>query len=68
MESVCTCLYRVCLKKQKWVLIKLAVSHVYVGGLGKSLQFKLKRGVGAFLKAKRIKWEMIVRRVYGATA
>lgn len=56
------------LKKQKWVLIKLAVSHVYVGGLGKLRQFKLKHRVGALLKAKRIKSEMIVRRLYGATS
>ena len=40
------------LKIRNVFLIKLAVSHVYVGGLGKLWQFKLKRGVAALLKAR----------------
>lgn len=40
------------LKIRNVFLIKLAVSHAYVGGLGKLRQFRLKRGVGALLKGR----------------
>lgn len=48
---MCACAEYV-LKIRNVFLMMLAVSHVYLGGLDKLQQLKLKHGVGTFLKAR----------------